>query len=195
MDELVFIQLSIRTKERLYAKTYQRLRNACAGEWSQLIEMNKSTVLEILEQGGMAELKWLRLTAQISRIIEAFGSATLLPLRRMTTEAAEEFLTSLPGVGPKTARCVLLYSLDRAVFPVDSHCLRVMARLGFLPERVDRKAAHDVLQDLVPVDLRHSLHVNLVHHGRSLCIGRNPRCEPCPVLDLCPTGDSAVNAQ
>lgn len=194
LDELVYIQLSIRTREGAYGNTYQRLRSACDGEWSHLLDLDEKVVLDILEQGGMAQVKRRRLTAQISLIVEVFGSATLDPLIGMATDAAEEFLTSLPGVGPKTARCVLLYSLDRSVFPVDSHCFRAMDRLGYVPDRVDRKAAHDILQDLVPVDIRHALHVNLVHHGRSLCIAGTPRCELCPILDLCPTGSLGLSS-
>jgi endonuclease III len=91
-------------------------------------------------------------------------------------------------VGPKVARCVLLYSLDRQVFPVDSHCRRVLGRLGFLPPRVDIKASHDFLQAIVPTEIRRSLHVNLIHHGRQICVPRTPDCGRCALLSLCPTG-------
>lgn len=110
------------------------------------------------------------------------------PLRRMRTEDAEELLRSMPGIGPKIARCVLLYSLGRDVFPVDSNCHRILRRLGFLPQHIDVKGSHDFLQRLVSQDIRRSLHVNFVHHGRSTCTIGVPHCDACTLLDLCPTG-------
>jgi endonuclease III len=192
LDELVFIQLSIRTRQGAYNSIFEGLREACGGEWGQLRDLPREQALSILEPGGMAAIKLKRLIGQLNQIEEQFGRITLAPLRNMSTEEAEEVLVGLPGVGPKTARCVLLYSLRRPVFPVDSHCLRVMDRLGYLPGEVDRKAAHDLLQELVPIEIRHELHVNLVHHGRSLCIAGVPRCDLCPVLEHCPTGSDAT---
>jgi endonuclease III len=191
LDELVFIQLSIRTREGAYNTAFERLRSACDGDWAKLGELPEQKVLSILGPGGMAAIKRQRLIDQLAMIVDAFGEASLEPLERMPTDAAERFLTSLPGVGPKTARCVLLYSLDRAVFPVDSHCLRTLDRLGYVPTGVDRKVAHDLIQDLVPRDIRHDLHVNLVHHGRTICVFGRPRCESCPVRELCPTGQNS----
>ncbi len=188
LDELVFIQLSIRTRERTYLCVYEELSRAVNGEWERLLEIQDADLLPVLHGAGMAVIKLRRLRAQIVAIVDAFGSATLEPLRSMSNEGIENFLRSLPGVGPKAARCVMLYSLGRPVFPVDSHCRRVLDRLGFLPAGIDRKAADDFLQVLVPAPLRHDLHVNLVHLGRRTCLPRQPRCSECTILHLCPTG-------
>ncbi|HEX2092246.1 MAG TPA: hypothetical protein VHG28_07575 [Longimicrobiaceae bacterium] len=185
---MIYIQLSIRTREGAYADIYTELHRAVAGHWEELLKCPDDQLLEVLRRGGMADVKLRRLRAQLHTIRAAFGEVTLEPLRELATEAAEEFLVSLPGVGPKAARCVLMYSLGRAVFPVDSHCLRVLDRLGFVPSGMDRKKAHDFLQELVPPEIRFTLHVNLVHHGRLLCTPTNPDCDRCPLLDLCPTG-------
>lgn len=190
LDELVFIQLSIRTREGAYSTGFDGLKEACGGDWNRFRDLEEAEVMRILGPGGMASVKRRRLIDQLDRIAGEFGYATLDPLSKMTTEEAEQFLTSLPGVGPKTARCVLLYSLDRPVFPVDSHCLRVLGRLGFAPPGLDRKAAHDVLQQMVPFEIRHDLHVNLVHHGRRLCKPGLPMCGECMLLDQCPTGQA-----
>lgn len=188
LDELIYIQLSIRTREGTYSDIYTALYEQLGGDWEELLRRPAEEVLSVLRSGGMAEVKLARLRAQIERIRSTFGEVTLDQLREMNDEGAEEFLLSLPGVGPKAARCVLMYSLGREVFPVDSHNLRVLDRLGFVPAGVDRKAAHDFLQELVPPPIRHTLHVNLVHHGRLTCVPVSPRCHDCPVLDLCPTG-------
>lgn len=188
LDELVYIQLSVRTREMSYQGTYPTLRRLVGGAWERLLSTPELGALRVMESGGMARVKLARLRAQFEQLRERFGRVTLEPLRHMSTEEAEGVLRSLPGVGPKVARCVLLYSFDRDVFPVDSHCHRVLSRLGFLPTAVHVKAGHDFLQDLVPPPIRRSLHVNLVRHGRDTCTPGVPRCLDCPLLSLCPTG-------
>jgi endonuclease III len=188
LDELVYIQLSIRTREGAYQSIYSALHDLTGGDWRLLLAAPDKEILTALHAGGMAAVKLHRLRKQIHAILEAFGDATLDPLRDLDDCSAERFLTSLEGVGKKAARCVLLYSLGRDVFPVDSHCRRVLARLGFLPAGVDRKAADDFLQELVPTEIRFTLHVNLVHHGRACCVPVRPRCRDCVLLPHCPTG-------
>lgn len=192
LDELIFIQLSVRTRETAYLGTYPALRKLVGRAWARLLVLPDAEVLRVLEPGGMARVKLDRLRGQLARIRARFGRVTLAPLRTMEDGEIEAFLRSLPGVGPKVSRCVMLYSLDRDVFPVDSNCHRVLDRLGFLPAGVHVKAGHDFLQALVPDGIRRSLHVNLIYHGRDRCIPGPPRCETCPLLDLCPTGQRRV---
>ena len=189
LDELIYIQLSVRTRETTYLNTYPRLRRLVGGVWERLLAVPDRVVLEILEPGGMSRVKLDRLRSQLWSLALLFGHATLAPLRKMGDLEAETVLRSLPGVGPKVARCVLLYSLDRDVFPVDSNCRRVLARLGLVPAKVHLKAGHDFLQTLVPTPIRRSLHVNLIRHGRDRCLPGTPRCTGCPLLILCPTGE------
>src|SRR5437660_12832563 len=95
-------------------------------------------------------------------------------------------LVALPGVGPKTAACVLLFSLDRAYFPVDTHVHRVAKRLGLVSARADAVATQAAFQESVlPEDL-HPLHMNLIRHGRAVCVALRPRCSECVLNDLCP---------
>jgi endonuclease III len=193
LDELVFIQLSIRTREGTYHRIYDDLKCLVGADWSRLLELTDDEFIQVLHGGGMAAVKVRRLRDQIRAIVAAFGKATLDPLRGMNDRDAEAFLLALHGIGRKAARCVLLYSLGRDVFPVDSHCRRVMARLGLLPDCIDRKEADDYLQELVPPVHRYSLHVNLVHHGRFICVPITPKCSVCALHDLCPTGRSRTS--
>lgn len=96
LDELVFIQLSIRTREGRYSDVYCELDQLVGGRWEVLLQLPRDTVLDVLRSGGMAEVKLGRLTAQIERILATFGSATLDPLRSMSDGEAESFLLSLP---------------------------------------------------------------------------------------------------
>jgi endonuclease-3 len=112
----------------------------------------------------------------------------LSALRRMTTADAEAYLCSLPGVGVKSARCVLMYSLGREVFPVDIHSLRIMHRLGWVDWQGQRaESVADAAQRGVPPGLRKALHALLVQHGRLVCKSR-PRCASCILRAMCPSG-------
>jgi endonuclease III len=188
LDELIYIQLSVRTREGTYLSTYPALRALAGGRWDRLREIPVRTIVQSIRAGGMARVKVARIRGMLDAIASRFGRATLAPLARMEDVDAEHFLRSLPGVGPKVARCVLLYSLGRKVFPVDSHCRRVLARLGLLPSGIDIKRTHDFLQGLVPRAIRRTLHINLVHHGRAICVPFNPRCNACVLHQRCPVG-------
>jgi endonuclease III len=188
LDELVYAQLSVRTPESTYMSTYGGLRQAVGGVWERLLSIPDHKALAVLAPGGMGKIKLKRLRGIMEAIQRRFGRVSLADLRSMSEAEAEAELCALPGIGPKVARCVLLYSLDRQVFPVDSHCYRVLRRLGYVPPWVDRKSAHRFLQELIPGPIRHSLHVNLVHHGRRICTPIRPSCSKCPLLALCPTG-------
>jgi endonuclease III len=188
LDELIFIQLSVRTRESAYHTTYRALRALVERRWERLLILRDLDVLRELGTGGMASVKLARIRGQLQEIRREFGRYSLAPLRKRTTEQADAFLQSLPGVGPKVSRCVLLYSLDREVFPVDSNCFRILDRLGLIPGGTHPKAAHDPLQELTPPSIRRSLHVNLVRHGRDTCLPAEPRCARCVLLSICPTG-------
>lgn len=121
----------------------------------------------------------------LERISNDFGSLSAAPLRRMATPALERYLAQLPGVGLKTARCVMMYSLDRQVFPVDIHCMRLFHNLGLIDGRMRFECAQDPLQAIVPAAIRKTLHVNAVAHGREICIPRAERCDACVIAHLC----------
>jgi endonuclease III len=193
LDELIYIQLSVRTREGAYMSTYPALRRLTGGSWRRLTEFREDDIVRAIHGGGMARVKVHRIRRMLDYIRERFGRITLAPLRSMNDEEAERFLRGLPGVGPKVARCVLLYSLDREVFPVDSHCRRVLMRLALLPITVDVKAAHDFLQELVPARVRRTLHINLVHHGRAICVPGVPRCDVCVLSSRCQTGRARLD--
>jgi endonuclease-3 len=120
------------------------------------------------------------------------GEPDLDALDALDDDGALSFLQGLPGVGPKTAACVLLFSLGRPAMPVDTHVHRVASRLGLLDSGVTAAAAHRVLTHMAgpePADI-YGAHVDLVRHGRRVCHARRPACGRCPLNDLCPSADS-----
>ena len=106
----------------------------------------------------------------------------------MSDGEASAYLSSLPGVGPKTAAVVLAFSLGRDAMPVDTHVYRVTGRLGWIDPTITAERAHRVLEELVPAEIRVATHVGLIRLGREVCKAGRPRCEDCPVFELCPTG-------
>ncbi len=139
--------------------------------------------------GGLAHTKAPRIKSILAAISARTGEPDLSELGAMTDAEAEAYLTSLPGVGPKTAACVLLFALERPVMPVDTHVHRVARRLGILDERVTAEQAHPILTELAGPDAAdiYATHVDFVRHGRRICHARRPECGVCPLAPLCPS--------
>lgn len=185
LDELVFIILSNRTTPRTQRMVYAALK-AEFPTWESMGPADLRTVRRILGPAGLSNLRATQLVEILLRVRRAFGRSTLAPLRRMPDDQAEAFLTALPGVGKKVAKCVLMYSLNRTALPVDVHVHRVATRLGFaVKKRPD--TSQDLIEDAVPPALRYGFHVNAVAHGRAVCRPVNPRCNECCISRWCPS--------
>lgn len=185
LSELIFIILSAKTSESSYLRTYRALRNRFPN-WFDLLSTPRGTVSRIIEAGGLSRRKEDQIRSLLEEIrVHAEKRNNLALLSRMATKSAERFLTSLPGVGLKTARCVLMYSENRAVFPVDTHVRRIMHRLGIMEVLRLTDSVQDSIQGRVPPSVRYKLHVNLVAHGRATCRSRMPLCDACVVNDMC----------
>ena len=110
----------------------------------------------------------------------------------MDDAAVESYLRGLPGVGPKTAACVLVLAMGRAAFPVDTHVHRIARRLGWVPANSTADHAHQVLGPLVPPEIRYDLHLAMITHGRTVCRAARPSCDACVLRDLCAYAGGAV---
>lgn len=203
LEEVVFILLSQQTREAVYRQVYGELRQQYP-RWVAAAAAPVRRLEAVLRPAGFQRRKALQLKALLKAVADAnrdrgIGPAddppadlTLAFLDELDDEAAESFLTSLPGIGPKSARCVLSYSLDRAAFAVDTHVHRIFGRLGVMPSG-GRKADHDPFQKAVPAARRKRLHINLVHHGREVCRSRHERCGECVLVSFCSRGRDAVS--
>jgi endonuclease III len=187
LDELVYIVLSTRTRGPVFARSFAALRQKYPA-WDRAARARCESLETILAPAGLGRKKarWLKET--LVEIDRREGRVSLDRLRKLSNEEAEAYLVSLPGVGLKTARCVLMYSLERQVFPVDANCRRLLERLGVLEPGIHYHDVHDAAQALVPARLRSDFHVYAVIHGRTTCLPRNPRCNRCPLVDLCAYG-------
>lgn len=194
VDELVYIMLSRRTDEGAYQAAFTALKEAYPS-WDALADASTDDVASLIDPSGLGDNKSRNILAALRMIRDHFGTVSLEALREWPDNLVETFLTSLPGVGRKTAYCVMMYALGRAAFPVDAHAGRVLSRTGLFRSagldlsRWKNPAQHrklqEVLADIVAPELRHSLHVNLVAHGRAICTPRKPKCGSCPISRQC----------
>jgi endonuclease-3 len=187
LDELVLTILSQNTNDRNRDIAYARLRSRFA-DWAEVAAAPVAEVEEAIRPGGISKVKSTRIQ-QILRVIQKeTGGLDLDFLERAPRKQALEFLESLPGVGRKTAACVLLFSYDRPELPVDTHVYRVTSRLGLIRPKAPFEEAHNDLLALSDPEDVYELHINMLRHGRRLCRPQRPLCELCPLLRICPYG-------
>lgn len=187
LAELILTVLSQATNDRNRDRAFAALRAALPA-WADVATAPVSAVEQAITPGGLAKNKAPRIQA----IIAAVGGDEALRCR-LTSESLSDadavaYLCTLPGVGPKTAACTLLFALGRPVFPVDTHVQRIAQRLGLVPPRSDAVKTQATLNERLagwsPAAL-YDLHVNLIAHGRKYCRPSNPRCAACPLRADC----------
>jgi endonuclease-3 len=183
VDELILTVLSQNTNDRNRDVAYLRLTRRFE-TWDAVRAAPVEEVEEAIRPGGLAPTKAVR----IKDILHALGDDDLSELETEPLDDARRRLTALPGVGRKTAACVLMFSFGRPDIPVDTHVFRVGTRLGLFRPSASLEEAHDEMLRLVTPEDAYETHVSLIRHGRRICSARSPRCPECPLLSLCPFG-------
>jgi endonuclease-3 len=187
LEELILTVLSQHTSDLNAERAFEALR-AAFPDWEAVVRARAEKVADAIRSGGLANTKAPRIQAILREVREREGRFDLSRLREMPDVEATAYLASLPGVGPKTAAVVLAFALGRDAIPVDTHVHRVTTRLGWIEPKTSADRAHVLLEALIPPELRVPLHVALIRLGREICKAGRPRCEDCPVFELCPTG-------
>jgi endonuclease III len=183
--EIVFAMLSTKTAAKNYKRAFSSLQRKFP-KWKELANADVEEVGVLLEPCGLHNRKAKAIIAIARRVFVEEGLKDLEHLKRASTAEAEAYLTTLPEVGIKIAKCVCLYALNRPVFPLDNHNLRVLQRLGIASVQLSAREGAYSIESLIPEEIRHDLHVNLVAHGREACKSI-PQCSTCVLLDLCPS--------
>ncbi len=179
--ELIKTVLSQHTNDRNRDRSFAALRQRFPS-WEEVRDAPLDELEEAIRPGGLARQKAPRIQAILARIGEP---PDLEWMRAAPREESLEFLLSLPGVGRKTAACVLIFTWDIPEIPVDVHVHRVGARLGLFPPRASLQRAHDEMLAIVDPADAYELHMNLIRHGRTLCRPQ-PRCGACELRRMCP---------
>ena len=186
LDEVVYIILSFQTDLARFRETWRSLRSAFP-QWEDAERASVDEIAQVLQAGGLHHQKAKIIKRLLRAVRNGFGELSLAALRDLPDIDAERALTRLPGLSWKGARCVLLYSLQRDVFPVDGNTFRILRRTGVIPSSAvyRRRSLQDALQTAVPAGRRRPFHVNLVVHGQRTCLPATPRCSNCPALGNC----------
>jgi endonuclease III len=188
--ELVLTVLSQSTNDRNRDVAFLRLRERLPS-WELVRDAPLAEVEEAIRPGGISKVKSARIQAILTAISEhprdPGEELSLDWLERAPLEEGRDYLTALPGVGRKTAACVLLFAYGLRDVPVDTHVSRVGTRLGLLRDGAPFEELHDQMLALTPPGQELELHVNLLRHGRRTCHARSPACEQCALARMCPS--------
>lgn len=185
--EIFYIVLSAKTTESLYKRAFQELWGRYPGITS-IASAPLSAIRRCIGFAGLGHKRAIHVKAIASSLRSTLGQRPASALRKYSAPEAYSLLRSLPGVGPKSALCVMLFSLDFDVFPVDAHVQRVLARIGIIPRAEKHYRAQHRLPAFVPNGLSKTLHVTLIQHGRKVCRATNPNCTACVLVDVCRHG-------
>jgi endonuclease-3 len=192
LDGLIATILSQHTSDANSDAAYMDLRRAFR-TWRACMNAPAGRVERAIRWGGLARQKARSIQAVLRRLDAERGELSLAFLRRWPLARAREYLRGLPGVGPKTAACVLLFYLGKPALPVDTHVHRLARRLGLIPADASADEAHEILEPACPPRLVYPFHVLLITHGRKVCQARQPRCDECVLADICPSAFSAAH--
>jgi endonuclease-3 len=183
LDELILTVLSQSTNDRNRDVAFLRLRDRFQS-WEAVRDAPNAEVEEAIRPGGISKVKSVR----IQEILRELDGDDLSDLAGKSVQEGRDKLTALPGVGRKTAACVLLFAFGKRDVPVDTHVSRVGTRLGLFREKAPFEELHDTMLELTPKGQELEFHVNLLRHGRRTCHARRPDCGNCDLLRMCPFG-------
>jgi endonuclease III len=199
---LVGTILSQHTSDINSGRAYRQLR-ATFASWEKVRDAPTDQVADAIRSGGLANIKAPRIQDALSTLTEQqqaqggskdLGDYLADELAKLSPEDGWKYLQRIPGVGPKTAACVLMFNLDQPVLPLDTHVFRTAQRLGLIGPKVNVNQAHVLFARVTPADWVYPLHVNLITHGRLICHAQRPKCSECSLYKECAYVGS-VNAQ
>lgn len=185
IGELVGTILSQHTTDASAAKAFGSLRDRFP-TWQSVTEADEASVAEAIRPAGLSNQK----TRTIQGALRAIDQEEVSLLGTSTVGDARRSLTSIRGIGDKTASCVLLFALGLPAQPVDTHIERVSKRIGLVPMTARPSSIQDLYEACLPADAQvmHAFHIALIRHGRTVCTARAPKCCQCPILDICDYG-------
>ncbi len=184
IDVLIGTILSQNTSDANSGRAFASLK-ASFDSWEAVASAPAEHIAHLIKSGGLSQIKAVRIKQVLEQIEKEQGRISLDSLKSMNIAKAEDYLMRLPGVGHKTASCVLLFSLRKPSLPVDTHVFRVAKRLGLIDSRVSIEKAHSLLQEQTPPSKVYQLHIHMIEHGRRICHARQPRCNRCILRGTC----------
>jgi len=186
LSVLIQTILSQNTSDANSSRAFESL-SASFDSWEDVAEASVTEIAVSIKSGGLGLIKAKRIKEALGEIERKRGKLELHFLNQLPLDKARDWLKHLPGVGSKTANCVLLFSLGKPALPVDTHVFRVTKRLGLINLRASAEQAHTLLEKIVPSNKVYNFHMLLIEHGRKVCKAQRPRCTQCVLRRLCPS--------
>ncbi len=183
LDLLIATILSQNTNDNNSYKAYSNLKSNYP-DWEMLKSVSEEELEVVIISAGLAKQKSATIKNVINTLSETNDKLSLDFLRKKTDEEIIEYLTNFNGIGVKTASCVLMFSLERNVCPVDTHVHRTLNRIGLVKTSSPDKTFSKINKDF-PNGIAHQFHTNLIKLGRIFCKGQKPSCSFCPVNEIC----------
>ena len=193
IDVLIGTILSQNTSDVNSGRAFDSLK-ATFDSWEAVASAPVEHIAQAIKSGGLSRIKAVRIKQILAEIEKEQGCISLDFLKSMNMSEAENYLMHLPGVGQKTASCVLLFSLGKPSLPVDTHVFRVAKRLGLIDSGVSVEEAHSLLQEQIPPPKVYQFHLHMIEHGRRICHARQPRCDECVLKEACPSSLASQGA-
>jgi endonuclease-3 len=191
IDELVSTFLSQNTNDTNRDRAFDSLR-AKYPSWEEVRDAPLEEIIAAIRVAGLAKQKGPNIQNALRQISAERGELNLDFLKEMPVKDARAWLTKFKGVGPKTAAIVLLFSLGMPAFPVDTHVYRVTGRVGLRPSKLSVEKAHPYLEKVFPPESYYAAHLNIIRLGREICTARKPKCELCPLAEICDAAAKGV---
>jgi endonuclease-3 len=186
IDVLIGTILSQNTSDANSGRAFVSLK-ASFDSWEAVASAPAEHIAQVIKSGGLSQIKAVRIKQVLEQIEKEQGRISLDSLKAINMDEVEDYLMRLPGVGHKTASCVLLFSLGKPSLPVDTHIFRVAKRLGLIDSRASVEKAHSLLQEQIPHSMVYQFHIHMIEHGRQICHARQPRCDRCILRSICPS--------
>jgi endonuclease-3 len=186
IDVLIGTILSQNTSDANSGRAFAALK-ASFDSWEAMASAPVEHIARVIQSGGLSQIKAVRIKQVLKQIEKEQGHISLDSLESKPMTEAEDYLTRLPGVGHKTASCVLLFSLGKPSLPVDTHVFRVAKRLRLIDSKVSTEKAHSLLQEQIPPSKVYQFHIHMIEHGRRICHARQPLCNRCILRGICPS--------
>lgn len=187
LDDLILTILSQNTNDKLRDKAFANMKARYAS-WEEVAHADIEELKDVLRIAGMSGTKPPRIQQILAAVKDKFGVYSIKELRGWTQPEVRAYLTSLPGVGPKTSAIVECFDLDLPGFPVDTHITRLSKRFGWAAEKLPPDKIQEILEAELPKERFRGGHLNFLEHGRGICNARKPRCGECTMIRWCPFG-------
>ncbi len=186
LEGLIQTILSQNTNDKNRDKAYAKLKKHYP-LWKDLVAAKEEDLQQSIAVAGLGKVKSRYILQALASIKDHLGEYSLDSMKNRPCQEIRNFLESIPGVGPKTAACVLLFQFHCPAFPVDTHVTRVAKRLRIAKKGDDTRKIEGIFRSFLPENRFLEVHLNLIVHGRNLCLSRKPRCPSCPLFNRCPS--------